>query len=77
MWESYSLQGIDWSSMAVKLSQISGRYMITWWSHALVCFTANCDAFMCAGIVETGLFVNMTSRVYFGNPDGTVKIKNK
>lgn len=24
------------------------------------------------GLVETGLFINMTRRVYFGNEDGTV-----
>lgn len=29
------------------------------------------------GIVETGLFVNMASRIYFGNVDGTVKVKNR
>ncbi len=29
------------------------------------------------GIVESGLFVDMVSRVYFGNADGTVKVKNK
>lgn len=32
--------------------------------------------FLCIGIVETGLFVNVTSRAYFGNADGTVKVKN-
>ena len=25
-----------------------------------------------AGVVETGLFVNMAERAYFGQPDGTV-----
>lgn len=26
------------------------------------------------GVVETGLFVNMASRVYFGQADGTVEV---
>ena len=26
-----------------------------------------------AGIVETGLFVNMASVAYFGSPDGTIR----
>lgn len=30
-----------------------------------------------AGVVETGLFVNMIAKVYFGNPDGSVKVKTK
>eukprot|EP00731_Ephydatia_muelleri_P020570 Em0013g297a len=29
------------------------------------------------GIVETGLFVNLISRVYFGQPDGTVVVHDK
>ncbi len=32
---------------------------------------------MSAGIVETGLFVDMAARVYFGYPDGTITIKDK
>ena len=29
---------------------------------------------VCIGVVETGLFVNMASRVYFGQADGTVEV---
>ncbi|XP_035233873.1 ribose-5-phosphate isomerase-like [Stegodyphus dumicola] len=29
------------------------------------------------GVVDTGLFVGMASKVYFGHPDGTVIIKNR
>lgn len=29
---------------------------------------------MYIGVVETGLFVNMASRVYFGQADGTVDV---
>jgi ribose 5-phosphate isomerase A len=32
---------------------------------------------MIPGVVETGLFVNMTSRAYFGNADGTVEVVDK
>ncbi|XP_054712343.1 LOW QUALITY PROTEIN: ribose-5-phosphate isomerase-like [Uloborus diversus] len=28
------------------------------------------------GVVDTGLFVDMASKVYFGHPDGTVLVKN-
>ena len=30
-----------------------------------------------AGVVETGLFINMVTCVYFGNADGTVKLVDK
>ena len=30
-----------------------------------------------SGIVETGLFVDMAVRAYFGSPDGSVKIVDK
>lgn len=29
---------------------------------------------LCAGVVETGLFVNMAARVYYGQADGTVEV---
>lgn len=29
---------------------------------------------VCTGVVETGLFVNMAARVYFGQADGTVEV---
>ena len=34
-------------------------------------------SFVPVGIVETGLFLNMASRVYYGNVDGTVIVVGK
>ena len=33
--------------------------------------------FLYVGVVETGLFVNMATRVYFGQADGTVEVFEK
>lgn len=29
------------------------------------------------GVVETGLFIGMASKAYFGNADGSVKVRSK
>lgn len=29
------------------------------------------------GVIDTGLFCNMASKIYFGNADGTVSVKTK
>ena len=34
-----------------------------------------CD--ICAGIVESGLFISMAEKVYFGSADGSVSIMEK
>lgn len=39
--------------------------------HSNVKISATCT---CIGVIETGLFVNMASRVYFGQADGTVEV---
>ena len=36
----------------------------------ILCFNAHC-----AGVVETGLFVNMATTAYLGSPDGSVTKK--
>ncbi len=35
------------------------------------------NIFFLSGIVETGLFLNIASRVYYGNADGSVNIVDK
>ncbi len=56
----------------------NGNFIIDWkfelspndldWNHI------NTSIKMIAGVVETGLFIGMTNKVYFGNKDGTISV---
>lgn len=42
-----------------------------------VCTLFACCCLLHTGIVETGLFVGMAARVYFGQADGSVVVLDK
>ena len=54
----------------------NGGLILDWfWDKSLTLNWAEVNASLAcmAGVVETGLFVNMASKAYFGLQDGTVK----
>jgi len=60
---------MDWSAISIKLLQIPGNPI------SLMLKLNNVT--VSVGVVETGLFINMAARTYFGNSDGTVKVMDK
>ena len=41
-----------------------------------VCVCVCVCVFVCAGVLETGLFLNMAKSAYFGKPDGTLYVRH-
>ena len=64
------LQDTDWSKVQAEIAKIAGELHVCTRTIAFTLWL-----FFLAGIVETGLFVGMASKVYFGNADGTVLTK--
>ena len=66
---------MDWSAVGLQLAQIPGQHFyedkLTILKYLL---KYHCMIFSYSGIVETGLFVNMAAKTYFGNADGSVKV---
>ena len=42
-----------------------------------VCWNGKQGIFLLSGIVETGLFVGMVNKAYFGNDEGNVNVREK
>ena len=69
-----SFKDTDWGRVAKNLSQIPGIGRTVKISmHVLTLYCPKCVA----GIVETGLFLEMAECVYLGNPNGVVNIVYK
>uniref|UniRef100_F6TG15 ribose-5-phosphate isomerase n=1 Tax=Xenopus tropicalis TaxID=8364 RepID=F6TG15_XENTR len=56
----------------------NGNFLLDWKFDKVHEWKAvNTEIKMIPGVVDTGLFINMAERVYFGMEDGTVKIRDK
>lgn len=57
------------------------RYRVNQYLIGLALFNSFCVLgiiiLMCIGIVESGVFVNMAEKVYFGTSDGSVQVLDK
>ncbi len=64
---------MDWSTIGQKLAQISGTPSPVLLLLLLLLLLCYC-CLLNLGIVETGLFVNMAAKVYYGTANGTVRV---
>lgn len=57
----------------------SGNFILDWkeFDQCLDWEKVNQEIMMIPGVVETGFFIKMAERAYFGMPDGSVKIQDK
>ncbi|XP_047637517.1 ribose-5-phosphate isomerase isoform X3 [Phacochoerus africanus] len=79
--KAVSGQGVFWKAFQVLKGPVvtdNGNFILDWkfdrvhkWSEVNTAIT------MIPGVVDTGLFINMAERVYFGMQDGSVNMREK